>query len=112
MVGTRERHTQVTTRRARLSNLRGRRRRGPTALRAPWHTARFTPNPTNDAALEWQHRAAAQRDHQTAAIDKPLNLRETRVANATGDVVRLSRRTETWCRSRLLERHWPPRFRD
>ena len=70
----------------------GRRRRRTSgtggAARRP---TRIAPYAAHDAALERQHRAAPERDHQAPAFHEFLDFIQSRPADAAGDVVGLCR---------------------
>src|SRR5215471_3423844 len=111
MLGLREAHAHVSSRRSRHCVLRFCRRGCASTLRTSWHPARHSPHSAHDAAFERECRTAAQRYQQSAVIHKLFNLAEALIANPASNVVRLRRRAQTWRLFRLLERHWTPFFR-
>ena len=65
---------------------------------------------THEAAIESEHRAAAQGYEQAAAVHEALNFREAGVADAAGNVVGLGGRAEAGSLRRFLEGHGAPAF--
>jgi hypothetical protein len=80
-------------------------------LRAARHAARIAPHAPHDAAFDRQHRCVAERDHQAAGFDEPLNLCQTTPTDAACDVVRFRGRSMARRPRRLFERHRTPSLR-
>src|SRR5581483_321003 len=79
-IGLVERHADV---RAGRTGLRIFRRAA--ARRRARHAAGRPANAANDPAFEREHRSAAERDHDAAALDEPLNFRQTLPSDPAGD---------------------------
>ena len=111
MVRTIKCHPHVSARRAGRSLLRRRRRCCSTSGSAARHASRRPPHETDQSAFQRQHRSAAQRYKKPPIANEVLNLRQARIADATGDVIGFRRCSKAGRLCSFLEGHGRPPLR-